>query len=219
MGYTKTFTPEDLNNHYYNKYPELLPLKPKIDAAVDAIVACYQNGGTVFCCGNGGSSADSAHIVGELLKGFLARRPLSDAEKEAFAKYGELGSLMAENIQGSLAAVDLTTQQSILSAVANDNDPLTMYAQQLWGLGKKGDVLIGMSTSGNAKNVLCAGFAAKEKGITTIALTGEGGGQMGQYFDIVINAPSSWTPEVQEYHIAIYHLICALVEAALFPEK
>jgi D-sedoheptulose 7-phosphate isomerase len=218
MGYTKTFTPDDLNNHYYTKYPELLPLKEKIDAAVEAIVNCYKNGGTVFCCGNGGSSADSAHIVGELLKGFLARRPLSDSEKEAFSRHGELGKLMAEKMQGSLAAVDLTTQQSILSAVANDNDPVTMYAQQLWGLGKKGDILIGLSTSGNAKNVLCAGIAAAEKGMTTFAMTGEGGGLMGQHFDLLINAPSSWTPEVQEYHIAIYHLICALVEAALFSQ-
>jgi D-sedoheptulose 7-phosphate isomerase len=125
---------------------------------------------------------------------------------------------MAEKLQGSLAAVDLTAQKAIISAVANDTDPLLIYAQQLWGLGRAGDVLIGLSTSGNAQNVLCAGIAARELGMVSIALTGQSGGKMGELFDIAIKVPSDWTPEVQEYHIAVYHLICTLVEAEFFDE-
>jgi len=214
-GYRR-FTKDELREHYFKKYPELLPLSGDIEKAADAVAACYRGGGTVFCCGNGGSSADSAHIVGELLKGFLSTRGLDGEQKERFSRYGELGNILAEKLQGSLAAVDLTAQQAILSAVANDTDPVAMYAQQLWGLGKKGDVLIGLSTSGNAKNVLCAGIAAKEKGMFSIAMTGQNGGKMRGLFDVTLGAPSDWTPEVQEYHIAIYHLLCALVEAEMF---
>ncbi len=212
------YTKEELVSRFSEKNPALAPLLPEIDKAVGTIVACYRNGGRVFICGNGGSSADSAHIVGEFLKGFLCKRPLSAEEKAKLSSHGELGELMAEKLQGSLAAVDLTTQQSIMSAVANDTDPLLIYAQQLWGLGRKGDVLIGISTSGNAKNVLCAGIAARELHMTSIALTGEAGGKMGEKFDIALKVPSAWTPEVQEYHIAVYHLICALAEAEFFSE-
>ena len=207
---------ETLYERFCQKNPQLVDLIPQIEMAVVAICECYAKGGRVFCCGNGGSSSDSAHIVGELLKGFLRQRPLSEEDKMDLSTYGETGVLMAEKLQGSLAAIDLRTQQAIMSAVANDTDPRLMYAQQLWGLGREGDVLIGISTSGNAENVLAAGIAAAQKGMKTISLTGAGGGKMGELFDIPIKAPSTWTPEVQEYHIAIYHFICALVEDAFF---
>lgn len=210
------FTKEQLIARFSEKNPELVPLLPVIYEAVDAINKCYEQGGRVFCCGNGGSSSDSAHIVGELLKGFLCERPQSDEMKARLSTHGPIGELMAQKLQGSLAGIDLTTQQAIMSAVANDTDPVLMYAQQLWGLGRPGDVLIGISTSGNAKNVLAAGIAAYELGMTSISFTGEGGGLMGEKFNIAIKAPSNWTPEVQEYHIAIYHLLCALVEANFF---
>ena len=210
------FTKEQLIARFSEKNPELVPLLPVIYEAVDAINKCYEQGGRVFCCGNGGSSSDSAHIVGELLKGFLCERPQSDEMKARLSTHGPIGELMAQKLQGSLAGIDLTTQQAIMSAVANDTDPVLMYAQQLWGLGRPGDVLIGISTPGNAKNVLAAGIAAYELGMTSISFTGEGGGLMGEKFNIAIKAPSNWTPEVQEYHIAIYHLLCALVEANFF---
>lgn len=210
------FTKEQLIDRFSEKNPDLVPLLPVIYEAVEAINKCYEQGGRVFCCGNGGSSSDSAHIVGELLKGFLCERPQSEEMKARLSSHGPLGELMAEKLQGSLAGIDLTTQQAIMSAVANDTDPVLMYAQQLWGLGRPGDVLIGISTSGNAKNVLAAGIAACELGMTSISFTGEGGGMMGEKFNIAIKAPSNWTPEVQEYHIAIYHLLCALVEANFF---
>lgn len=215
----KEFIPTDeLVARFTKKNPELEPLLPQIDAAVLAICDCYKNGGRVFCCGNGGSSSDSAHIVGEFLKGFLRERPLPYEKKLALETYGELGKLMSDKLQGALAAIDLTTQQAIMSAVANDTSPTLMYAQQLWGLGRRGDVLIGISTSGNAQNVCAAGIAARELGMTSVSLTGAGGGKMSELFDIAIRVPAKWTPEVQEQHICVYHLICALVEAAFFEE-
>ncbi len=211
------FSKEQILERFRAKNPALVPLLPEIEAVCGVIVDCYRRGGRVFCCGNGGSSSDSAHIVGELLKGFLCERPLPDGDKAALREADpELGPLMADKLQGALAAVDLTTQQAILSAVANDTDPVLMYAQQLWGLGRSGDVLIGISTSGNARNVRAAGLAARRLGMTTVALTGSRGGRMGESFDFALRAPSDWTPEVQEYHIALYHLICALVEAEFF---
>jgi D-sedoheptulose 7-phosphate isomerase len=209
---------EALLKEYADAHPTLRGVLDDIAAAADAISDCFRGGGKVLVCGNGGSSADSAHIVGELLKGFLRKRPLSPAAAEELGRSGELGELMARKLQGSLPAIDLTTQQAILSAVANDTDPVLAYAQQLWGLGQKGDILIGLSTSGNARNVLCAGIAAKAKGMKTIALTGRSGGEMGARFDLCVKVPSDWTPRVQELQLPVYHLICALVEADFFAE-
>lgn len=205
-----------LLKEYAEVYPALIDVLEDIAKAAETLSACFRSGGKVLVCGNGGSSADSAHIVGELLKGFLRKRPLSPESAGQLRGFGELGELMANNLQGSLPAIDLTTQQSILSAVANDTDPLLAYAQQLWGLGREGDILIGLSTSGNARNVLCAGIAAKARGMATIALTGGSGGEMGKLFELCIKLPSDWTPRVQELCLPAYHLICALVEAELF---
>ncbi len=210
-------TRDELLSRFNEEYPMLASMLPDILKAVDIIVDCYKSGGRVFCCGNGGSSADSAHIVGELLKGFLRKRPQSAEMKDKLKDHGELGEMMAEKLQGSLAAFDLTAQQSIISAVANDTDPALVYAQQLYGLGRPGDVLIGISTSGNAKNVLCAGIVAQELGMTSIAFSGVPGGIMAKKFDLALLAPSDRTPRIQEFHIAIYHLLCALVEDAFFP--
>ena len=214
----RKYTKEGILTYYKEKFPELDDCMPEVLRAVDAIIACYRNNGRVFTCGNGGSSSDSAHIVGEFLKGFLLRRPLPEDKKQKLRTYGELGELMADKMQGSLAAVDLSAQQAIITAVANDNDPKLIFAQQLWGLGRPGDVLIGMSTSGNSKNVLCAGIAAKELGVISVALTGRSGGAMKDVFDICIRVPSDWTPGIQEYHLPIYHLICSLVEIELFSQ-
>lgn len=218
MATDHKFTPDELIGEYMVKYPALISCRDDILKAADTLTACYKAGGKVLLCGNGGSSADSAHIVGELLKGFLQARSLPEDRRKALRAYGELGELMADKLQGALAAVDLTTQQAILSAVANDTDPRLAYAQQVWGLGRPGDVLIGISTSGNAANVCCAGIAAKELGMTTIAMTGSKGGKMAGLFDHSIKVPSDWTPGVQEYHLPVYHLICALVECAMFPQ-
>jgi len=207
----------------YEKYPSLEYCKTQIEKACEIIINCYKNGGKVLVCGNGGSAADGAHIVGELLKGFMSKRPLpADMKEKVTAINEEYGLLMAEKLQGSLPAVDLTAMQAIITATANDTDPVLIFAQQVMGLGKPGDVLIGLSTSGNSGNVLCAGIAAKVMGLTTIAMTGQavvgssGGGKMKDLFDLTINVPAAVTPDIQELHLPVYHYICAEVERALF---
>lgn len=196
---------------FYENYPSCIHLEDEIERAIEVITASYKNGGKVLICGNGGSSADSAHIAGELLKGFIKKRPLPSDVKE---KLGEMG----EKLQCSLPAVDLTAQSGIISAVANDLGAGYVYAQQVIGLGGRGDILIGISTSGNADNVLNAFRAAKEMGIITIGMTGESGGKMAELSDILINVPETETYKVQELHLPVYHLICAAVEQNFFKE-
>jgi len=134
MAYDKIFTEEELISTAFARYPELEVCREAIMRACDALETCYRNGGRVLLCGNGGSSADCAHIAGELLKGFLSLRRLPEDLQQALRKSGELGELCADKLQGSLAAVDLTAQGAIIAAVANDTDPRLAYAQQLWGL-------------------------------------------------------------------------------------
>ena len=201
----------------FEKYECLKVCEKDILNAIYIIVKCYKNGGKVLVCGNGGSSADSSHIVGELLKGFMSKRHLNNHIKAKIMGLSEeYGTIMANMLQGSLPAVDLTAMQSVISAVANDTDPMLVYAQQVMGLGKPEDVLIGISTSGNADNVLCAGIAAKVLGVTTVALTGQDGGGMKEQFDITIAVPATSTPEVQELHLPVYHAICTMVEREMF---
>ena len=195
------------------RYPELAPLKEKIGAAVDMIIESYKNGGKVLLCGNGGSAADSEHISGELLKGFMElRRPEGDELAALTEALGE----DAAKLQRGVAAVPLTSLSASLSAFANDVDPELVFAQLTYALGKRGDVLICLSTSGNSKNVVKAAKVAKALGIKTIGMSGESGGAFLSICDITVNAPSSETYKVQEYHLPIYHAICAEVERILF---
>ena len=195
------------------RYPELAPLKEKIGAAVDMIIESYKNGGKVLLCGNGGSAADSEHISGELLKGFMElRRPEGDELAALTEALGE----DAVKLQRGVAAVPLTSLSASLSAFANDVDPELVFAQLTYALGKKGDVLICLSTSGNSKNVVKAAKVAKALGIKTIGMSGESGGAFLSVCDITVNAPSRETYKVQEYHLPIYHAICAEVERILF---
>ena len=195
------------------RYPELAPLKEKIGAAIDMIIESYKNGGKVLLCGNGGSAADSEHISGELLKGFMElRRPEGDELAALTEALGE----DAVKLQRGVAAVPLTSLSASLSAFANDVDPELVFAQLTYALGKKGDVLICLSTSGNSKNVVKAAKVAKALGIKTIGMSGESGGAFLSICDITVNAPSCETYKVQEYHLPIYHAICAEVERILF---
>ncbi len=190
-------------------YPQLAPAQSSIEAAVAALIECYQKGGKVLVCGNGGSAADSEHIVGELMKGFLSKRKIQD---EGLPKE------LVENLQGALPAIALTGSPALSTAFSNDVNPYFIFAQQVYGLGKEGDVLIGISTSGNAKNVSYAVQVAKHKKMKTIALTGQADSLLSQSCDITIKAPSASTPKVQEYHLPIYHAICAAVEHAFFAD-
>lgn len=184
-------------------------MEEKLKKAVDMLVDCFENGGKLLVCGNGGSSADSAHIVGELVKGFCKKRPLP---QELQQKIG------TDRLQMGLPAIDLTAQSAVLSAVANDLGGEFCYAQQVMAYGRPGDIFIGISTSGNAENVALAMKTARALGMKTIAMTGESGGRIGQMCDLLVNAPEKETYRVQEEHIKFYHRLCLGVENYFFAE-
>ena len=193
----------------YERYPALKACKNEIEEALKMMIATYQKGGKILVCGNGGSAADSEHIVGELMKGFLSKRPVTD---ERFPKN------LRDGLQGSLPAISLPSQSAILSAFFNDVDPEMMYAQLVYGYAKKDDLLIGLSTSGNSKNVVNAIEAARCLGIKTISLTGQKESRMSELSDVTIRVPETETYKVQEYHLPVYHYLCAEVEKVMFPE-
>ncbi len=190
-------------NGLFEKYPHLSCVKESLMDAYLTIRDCYEKGGKLLLCGNGGSCADCEHIVGELMKGFWLKRPVT-------------GGGVMDKLQGALPAIALTGHSALSSAFVNDCDPLYTYAQQTLGLGKPGDVLIGISTSGNSKNVSYAVEVAKAKDMKTIALTGGNGGKLREMCDIAIVAPGSCPADVQECHLPIYHALCGMLEAHFF---
>ena len=175
-------------------------------------------GGKVVVCGNGGSAADSGHIVGELLKGFILPRKLNAEDKAKFSVYGKEGEQIADKLQYGIPAVALTGTEAISTAVMNDNGAEMVFAQQAYGLLTDKDIFIGISTSGNAENVLLAMKVAKVKGAFTIALTGKGGGKMKDIADINLIVDDTETYRIQEKHLPIYHLYCMCLENELFGE-
>lgn len=180
-----------------------------LERAIAITIESYKNGGKLLVCGNGGSAADSGHIVGELVKGFLKKRPLP-------ANWDETMDHLP--LQMGLPAIDLTAQGAVISAITNDLGGDMVYAQQVMAYANPGDVIIGLSTSGNARNVILALRAAKMKGAHCIGLTGLGGGKMKDYCDVLIESAETKTYRVQEEHIRTYHEFCARVEAAFFEE-
>jgi D-sedoheptulose 7-phosphate isomerase len=168
-------------------------------------------------CGNGGSASDSLHIVGELMKEFAVKRPLSEDMKKALAEAGDDGYIGA-NLQGALPAVSLVGVTALESAYANDAAPDLGFAQQVFGLGNRGDLLLGITTSGNSKNVIYAAKTAKAKGVKTVALTGCGGGKIKDICDCAIVAPADETYKIQEFHLPIYHTLCLVLENEFFKD-
>ncbi len=204
-------------NELLERYPALNEIKDDIIKATNAIIDCYENGGKVLLCGNGGSCADCEHIVGELMKGFLKLRPIDDDKKEKMKAASPLvDDEMLSKLQGGLPTISLPSMTGLNSAFCNDIDPELIYAQPLMGLGRKGDILIAISTSGNSKNVFGAVKVAKALGITVIGLTGNTGGKLKESADICICAPETETFKIQELHLPIYHYICAAVEQHFF---
>jgi D-sedoheptulose 7-phosphate isomerase len=168
-------------------------------------------------CGNGGSAADAEHIVGELMKGYLLQRPIPDETRARLvAASPESGAYLAGALQGALPAISLVSQASLLSAIANDTAADMVFAQQVYGYGRAGDVLVGISTSGNARNVVYAMQVARAMGMHTCALTGPGGGALKSVADVCICAPGESTPAIQERHLPIYHVLCAMLEEEFF---
>lgn len=204
-------------NKLLNRYPQLSKCQDELKKATTAMIDCYKNGGKILLCGNGGSCADCDHIVGELMKGFLKKRPLSTEQK---AQMTNLSPLLDEEtlskLQGGLPAISLPSLTALNSAFCNDVEPELIYAQSVMAMGKTGDVLIAMSTSGNAKNVFAAAKVAKGLGLTVIGLTGKGGGNLSEISDICIRVPETETFKVQELHLPVYHYLCAATEEEFF---
>lgn len=206
-------------NELITRYPILASCKDDIALAAQTLINCYKKGGKLLICGNGGSCADSDHIVGELLKGFLKKRPLSDEKKQEMkANYPDISDDVLEKLQGSLPAIALPSITALNTAFCNDVDPALMYAQSVVGLGNPGDMLIAISTSGNSVNAVGAAKVAKALGLTVVALTGKGGGKLGEIADIAVRVPETETFKIQELHLPVYHYICAAVEAEFFAE-
>jgi len=202
---------------FISRYPQLVSVKDEIQKAADCLIMCYQQGRKVLVCGNGGSCSDSDHIVGELMKGFEHKRPIGESLKKQLLEFaGERGEYLAGKLQQGLPAISLTAHSALITAVANDTDADLIFAQQVVGYGKAGDVLIGISSSGNSQNVVDALITAKAKEMVVIGLTGETGGKMKPFCDILINVPGKRTAFVQELHLPVYHVLCLMVENYFF---
>ena len=200
--------------------PELASAVPALRSLIAETVSTLRSGGSFFVAGNGGSGADSDHICGELLKGFMQKRELSAADKCRFAGlFGAEGEDFAGKLQGGLRAISLLSHPGFCTAFMNDVDADLIYAQQLWALAKKGDVFLGISTGGGSKNVKAALMAAKVMGVKSFLLTGNKHGVCEKYADEVIAVNERETYLIQELHLPLYHAFCAAVEAEMFPQK
>ena len=217
LGYAKPFkeTTNKFIDDFFERHNRFVDLRGNLEKAIHLFVETYRNGNKILLCGNGGSASDADHITGELLKGFLYKRPLNEELKNKLKEF-ENGEELANKLQCGLPAIALTNHSALLSAFANDVDPEMVYAQQVVGLGKKGDLLVGISTSGNAKNVDLAMKTAKALGLNTLGLTGKDGGKLKKTSDICLIAPEKETYLIQECHICFYHLLCAACEMEMF---
>lgn len=204
-------------NLLVERYPSLDFVKDDIVAAYLLMEEAYENGGKLLVAGNGGSAADAEHIVGELMKGFkLSRKLEAGFAEQLIAENVELGGILAENLQGALPAIALDGHPALSTAYMNDCEPLLCFAQQINGYGKPGDVFLGISTSGNSKNILFAATTAHAKGMKVIGLTGEKDSRLMDMSDVCIKAPQTETYMIQELHLPIYHCLCLMLEDKFF---
>ena len=199
------------------RYPALAACRKELDHALDLMLTMYEKGGKLLACGNGGSAADASHIVGELMKGFLLKRPMTAEEKARFENaLGEDSIPFAEKLQRGIPAIALDTASALLTAYANDVDADLIYAQQVFAYAREGDLFLGISTSGNSKNVVNAAKTAKAMGLPSIALTGARDSALSALCTCTIRVPETETFKVQELHLPVYHALCAEIEARLF---
>ncbi len=192
-----------------NNYPSLSELKSTIENSTELIIDAFRNGNKFLICGNGGSAADSEHIAGELMKGFLLKRELCDSDKIIYGDYADL-------LQYGLPCIPLTSFSALSTAVINDNSAEMMFAQQVFVLGQKDDVLIALSTSGNSKNVVAAAEVAKNKGMKVISITGCNNSKLSEISDFTIKIPEKETFRIQELTLPVYHAMCADIENEFF---
>ena len=202
-----------------SRYPVLAPVKADIRTAYETLKECYERGGKLLIAGNGGSCADSEHIVGELMKGFVKRRPVTEEMKAALEKADPVrGKELSEKLQGGLPAIALVDHAALSTAFANDVDGMLSYAQQVNGYGKPGDVFLGISTSGNAENVMYAAVTAKAKGMQVVGLTGKDGGKLAGIADAAVIVPEMETYKIQELHLPVYHALCLMLEHRFYEQ-
>lgn len=199
------------------RYPELKEQRDNILAVYKVLEESYANGGQLLVAGNGGSAADSEHIVGELMKAFIKPRKLQDDLQNKLKSIDEkLGTVLANNLQGALPSIAVTGHVGLSTAYLNDCNPLLSFAQQVNGFGREGDVFLGISTSGNSENILYALVTAKAKGMKTIGLSGRDGGKMKAFCDEIIIVPEKETFKIQELHLPVYHALCLMLEERFF---
>ena len=195
------------------RHPQLTDLKDSILRAVEMVCLCYRAGGKVLVCGNGGSAADAEHIVGELAKEFKLPRTVP---AEHVAKLDAVEPILSGALQCGVAAISLVSQTSLSTAIANDTDATMIFAQQVYVYGRPGDVVWGLSTSGNSRNVVRALQVARTFGMSTLGFTGAGCGAMDEWCDVLLKVPETETYKIQELHLPLYHAICMMVEEELF---
>ena len=201
------------------RLPALDPCRASIEDAIEILDACLRRGGTVMVCGNGGSASDSEHLVADMMKGFLSRRPISAADRARLQDAaGERGAAIADALQGGLAAIALATEGALATAIANDIRFDLVFAQQVHVLGRAGDVLVAISTSGSSANVVNAAHVARSRGLAVVALTGRDGADIAGVADVAIRVPADRTFEIQELHMPVYHAIALALEERFFPD-
>lgn len=210
-------TPEKHVDSLIERYPELVCAKEQIMDSFDVLKNSYSSGGKLLVAGNGGSAADSEHIVGELMKSFVLDRSVEPQFAEALSAVdNELGAVLAQNLQRALPAIALDGHLSLTTAYMNDCEPLLCFAQQVNGYGDSKDVLLGISTSGNSKNILYAAVTAKAKGMKVIGLTGSKESKLSAIADVCIRVPQQETYKIQELHLPVYHCLCLMLEDYFF---
>lgn len=203
-----------------SRYPKLENIESNIVDAIEIMKESTKNNGKYLICGNGGSAADSDHIVGELMKGFVHNRPISEELKSSLeTKFPSEAKYFIDNLQMVISAFSLMSHNALTTAFSNDKAPDLIFAQQVLGYGQKGDILLAISTSGNSKNVVYAAQIAKTLGLKVISLTGNSGGKLRDLSDVLINVPEFETYKIQEYHLPIYHVICLILENEFFGEE
>jgi D-sedoheptulose 7-phosphate isomerase len=208
---------EELLQNLLNRHPELSHAARDISSGYEIIRSSYEKGGKLLVCGNGGSAADADHMVGELMKKFSIKRAIPESVHSYLVKeFGERGEYLAKNLEGALPAISLNGHSALSSAFSNDVDAELIYAQQVVGYGNKDDVLLGISTSGNARNVTAAMLVARSKGMKVIGLVGRDGGEFNMYCDVLINVGGNSTPQIQELHLPVYHTLCEMLEFHFF---
>lgn len=200
-----------------SRHPGLEDLRGGMLQAFEILCKTFESGGKLLVCGNGGSSADADHIVGELMKEFKKKRPLPDSLRQSILqRYGDEGAYLVENLQGGFPALSLTAHTAFLTAFGNDAKPELSFAQQVHCIGRPGDTLLALSTSGSSSNVYYAAMTAKSVGMEVIGMTGATGGRLKPLCDVVLAVPEVETDRVQELHQSLYHTLCGMVEERFF---